>query len=138
MAVINASLAETSLPLTVILGKEATWVDEWDWTPVPQVVRKTLDGTLVVETISPQADGRPITLEVKNLAKATVDSLITLRDRSTPQTEMTLTLCDTNTHTVYFRHHDFPPIEVKPIMKRPDYTRGADYWDVLIKLIKKT
>lgn len=138
MAIINSTLVDSSIPLTVTIGKQVVWVDEWDWTPVSQSVRLTLDGTLVIETLSGLADGRPITLEVKKLTKSVIDSLILLRDRTPPQTSMTLTLPNTETHTVYFRHHEGVPLVVEPIMKRPDYSTGYDFFNCTIKLFKQT
>lgn len=54
------------------------WVDQHDWTPVAQVRRRTLAGTLVVAE-TPLSGGRPITLEATPdsgwLTQATVDAL---------------------------------------------------------------
>jgi hypothetical protein len=119
------------------LGQDAYWQDEWDWQPVMQTVRKALDGTLVVEQISPAADGRPITMFCSWVPKTTVNALVALRDR-TVQSTMTLTLCDAREFVVIFRHHEGPPLTVKPVLERPDYINqvSPDFYDVTIRLME--
>jgi len=130
-----ATLEDTSIPLTVTLGEDCVWKDQWDWTPVPQKVRLTIDGTAVVETIAPNSATQPITLHCSWLNKATVDDLIQLRDRA-DQTVMTLTLCDGTTKSVLFSHHKGIPIKVRPTLERPDYVNipDPDWYDVTLNL----
>ncbi len=118
----------------VSLGAEILWRDEFDWTPVPQKVRKTLDGTLVVEMISPHSDGRPVTLFCPWLKRSVIAQLESLRDRET-QTPLSLTLSDGRALTVLFRHSDGKPVVVKPVIERPEYLHH-DIFDVTLKMFQ--
>ncbi|WP_429235043.1 hypothetical protein [Aeromonas salmonicida] len=44
-----------------LLPDDLVWRDEFDWSPVEQVVTPTLSGVLLVEE-TPRLEGRPITL----------------------------------------------------------------------------
>ena len=135
MALVDCTLIDTGLPLTINLGKDVIWVDEWDWTGVPQQVRLAIDGAAVVETLSPQSATQPLTLKCGWQTKTTVDQLVTMRDR-TDQTVMDLTLPDGRTKEVLFEHHKQPPIDVSPVVEMPSYDEpeSPDWFDVVIHL----
>jgi len=131
-------MSYTSAYLNAIdLGIDASWIDEWNWTPYAQTVRKALDGSLVIERISPAADGRPITMFCSWVSKAIVDAVVALRD-SMVQDCMTITVADGREFNVLFRHHDGPPVIVTPVLERPDYINvpDPDYYDMTINLIE--
>ena len=120
---------------TVELQEQTTvWLDEYDWTQTPQVVRETLSGGLVVEYIGGPLDGQPITLQLGWIDKDTLDALILLRD-AVPQTDMTLILPDGRSKTVLWRHHQGPPISVAPVFDSNSYI-AADQFDVTLNLME--
>ena len=131
----DATLVETSLPETVNLGSDCEWVDEFEWTGIPQQVRKTLQGNVVTETISPPGGGQTITLKCGWHNRATLNQLLSIRDRTT-QSSMTLTLCDGRIKTVILAHHLGPPVIVVPHLIVPEYTdaetRYADWYDITL------
>jgi len=122
---------------SVILGEDVYWKDEWDWTPVPQSVRRALDGTLVIERLFQYTSGRPVTLFCSWVSYDTVKEVETLRDSET-QNPMLLTLADGRTMHVLFRHHEGNPISVVPVLERPDYInqKNPDYYDLTIRLFE--
>jgi hypothetical protein len=135
----DATIEDFSIPLTVNIGNNVIWGDEWDWTPIPQKVRQTIDGGAVVETLGPASTLQTITLKCNWLSKAKVDQLVQLRDRTT-QSVMTLTLCDGRTKDILFSHEKGPPVQVVPVMERPDYTAAPnpDEYDVILNCFDAT
>ena len=135
MAIVDCTLVDTGLPLSITLGKDVIWGNEWDWTGVPQKVRKTLNGAAVVETLSPNSATQPITLKCGWQRKSVIDQLVSMRDR-TDQTVMDLTLCDGRVKEVLFDHEGGNPVEVTPIVEMSDYTDTAspDYFEVTLYL----
>lgn len=94
------------------------WDDEYTWTPVGQVVSEALTGALVVEVGERQA-GRPVTLTGTRTSgwvrRSTVDALYALA--ADPEAVLTLTLPDSRTFQVMFRHAE-RAIEVEPIARK--------------------
>jgi hypothetical protein len=125
--------------LDLILGKDALWKDEFSYTQVlKQGVRLTLDGTLVVEYVSAPPAGNPITLDTRWQSKAIIDQLIFIRDRATEnQRPMRLILCDGRIKYVIWDHNNSTPIEVAPILERPDYINqvSPDWYNVILHFL---
>lgn len=118
----------------IALPVDMIWVDEFDWSPVQQQGQYTLTGALVVETGIKQA-GRPMTLvggiNAAWADRATVNALYAKLDDTPP---FVLTLNDSSTHSVVFRH-DSNPIEARPIL---DYNNPAaeDYYSLTLRLMQ--
>jgi hypothetical protein len=129
----NATLTDNVIPLSVNLGDQCVWTDEWAWTPVPQKVRYAVDGTMVVETISPHAAGQPITLSCSWQGKNNIDNIKTLRDRVN-QAVMTLVLCDGQIKSVVFNHEQIP-VEIVPIKELSDGYIVGDFFDVTMRFL---
>ncbi len=111
------------------------WIDEDEWTPIPQQVSKAIDGTMVVETLNGYDSGRPITLRCEWESQENLNKLRALRDRAGEnQTDMTLTLEDGRIFQVNFRHYDGPPLVVTPLIPRPDYNSPNSEVDIIVKL----
>lgn len=131
----DATLVDTVIPVTVNLGQDVEWIDEFDWSPMPQQVRSTLDGAIVVETLGNISAGQTITVKCGWHNRSTIDDLIDIRDRSV-QTQMTLTLCDSRAFTVVLAFHLGPPVKITPHLVVPEYTdaenRYADWYDVTL------
>ena len=120
---IDASLTDGSI--TVDLGGDVIWANEFTWNAVAQQVRFGVDGTPVIEYLFPNRGAQPITLECGWLPRAEVDKLIQLRDRAA-QAVMTLQLCDGRHIDVFFSHHEGAPLSTNPVVPRPDYTNVPD------------
>ena len=97
----------------LFLPDDLVWRDEFDWSPVEQVVTPTLSGALLVEeTATPE--GRPITL-VGHAPRATVLLLKALEAQVAQL--MTLTLLDGVTRTVVWRR---PGVVATPLYELAD------------------
>lgn len=122
----------------IALPDESFWMDEFDWTPIGQSVEIDITGGLVVE-YAPGRSGRPITVRAEWITRAALQSLENLRDAET-QDAMVLNLSGNRTFDVLFRHHEGPPIQVEPVVERPDYSNASednpDYFNVVIKLME--
>ncbi|MBW3795335.1 hypothetical protein GPK29_09410 [Aeromonas hydrophila] len=110
----NVTLNSISLP------DDLVWRDEFDWSPVEQVVTPTLSGALLVEE-TPRPEGRPITL-VGHCARATVQSLKALE--AVPGQLLALTLLDGIARTVIWRR---PGVVVTPLIEMADPEAGEPY-----------
>ena len=90
------------------------WSDEFDYTPVKQVVKTMLDGSLLIQEGVALA-GRPITLQgSNNLGWITRAVLNQVYDKLTNAAPMVLSLPDGRSFNVRWRHND-KPIEAKPL-----------------------
>lgn len=106
---------------SVTLPGDMQWIDEFDWTPVSQLVEVTTAGSLLVEP-SKQLAGRPITLEGRMEGglgfaiptRAVIKALQALADTAT-DTAMLLTLDDGRTFNVLFDYGNGTPVAAKPI-----------------------
>ncbi|CAK0768862.1 conserved hypothetical protein [Gammaproteobacteria bacterium] len=117
------------------LPEDIAWIDEFKWSPTSETATYTLTGALLVQTATKQA-GRPITLvgsESTWLQRGVLKALRDLAD--TPGTEMTLTLNDSRTFNVAFRHSDAPAIDASPLFWIRDYDNEWPYV-VTIKLME--
>ncbi len=103
-----------------LLPDDLIWRDEFDWSPVEQVVTPTLSGALLVEE-TPRPDGRPITL-VGHCARATVLRLKALE--AVPGQLLTLTLLDGVARTVIWRR---PGVVVTALIEMADPEAGEPY-----------
>lgn len=127
--------------LTVNLGSDCIWEDEFKWTPISQSVRKAIDGTCIVEIINPTDAAQLITLECGWQPMSVVENLITIRDRDgDEQLLMTLTLCDGRTKTVLWDHAKGEPLQIVPVLPRPDYAGqlSPDWYTVRLFLFDAT
>ncbi len=117
---------------SLALPPDLLWTDEFDFTPTEQKQTRTLTGALVFETAARQG-GRPVTLQGGQdygwATRAQVDSLYALLTSAV----FTLTLPDTRTFSVRFRHED-KPLDARLIV---DYRipADADFYQLTIKLI---
>jgi len=120
---------------TISLDDNQTiWTDEFNWSPVGQSEETDIHGGLVVEWISPNADGRPVTLDLGWITKTTLDAIVALRDAET-QSIMALTLPDAREIDVLFRHADGNPVSVTAVVDRPEYA-SEDLFAVVLNLMQ--
>lgn len=119
------------------LGEDVYWQDEFNWTPVAQTVKRSLDGTLVIERISPITTGRPLTVFCDWVSWAVVKAVEEKKD-AVVQEAMLLTLIDGRQFNVMFRHQDGPPMIVSPVLERPDYINQVypDYYLLTLNLFE--
>lgn len=103
-----------------LLPDDLVWRDEFDWSPVEQVVTPTLSGALLVEE-TPRPEGRPITL-VGHCARAIVLRLKALE--AVPGQLLTLTLLDGVARTVIWRR---PGVVVTALIEMADPEAGEPY-----------
>ena len=113
---------------------QVVWLDEFSWSPVGQSAETDIHGGLVVEYLSPNKDGRPVTLDIGWVTKATLDALAVKRDAET-QGLMTLVLPDGRAMDVLWRHHDAEPIEAEPVQTFSEYMEG-DFFQVTLNLMQ--
>lgn len=106
------------------------WVDEFAWSVTAQKVERSLTGTLLVQAAG-KVKGRPVTLaggeDYGFIDRATLLALQALAD--TPGLVMTLTLADTRSFQVMFRHDDAPAIEARAVLLK--CAPGAEDWYTL-------
>ncbi|MFQ2489479.1 hypothetical protein ACK31S_15965 [Aeromonas caviae] len=104
----------------LFLPDDLVWRDEFDWSPVEQVVTPTLSGVLLVEeTATPE--GRPITL-VGHAPRTTVLLLKALEAQVAQL--MTLTLLNGQQREVFWRR---PGIVATPLIEMADPEAGEPY-----------
>lgn len=115
------------------LTEQAIWVNEDDWDPVQQIQTRTLMGSLIIENLFTEADGRPMTIELSWLTRAQVDQLEALRDQ-TPAL-MPVVLVDGRTFDCLWDRDGKKPIEYTPVVLRNNYNVAQSYFDVSLKLI---
>jgi hypothetical protein len=132
------------MPITlgaISLPDDMEWTDEFAWLPVGQQVEVTLGGSLLVEE-SQQLAGRPITLEGRmdgNTGFALVSRATVLALRALAAAPLTaplvLTLADTRSFSVRFRHGDGTAVEARA-MKHivPQYS--TDLYAITLRLIE--
>ncbi|MDD5277197.1 MAG: hypothetical protein PHR16_14080 [Methylovulum sp.] len=119
----------------LVLPSGLIWIDEFDWTPVEQVVTQTLTGALIIESGVRQA-GRPITLTGSADSgwadRALIKALAT--KAADPILQMTLTLHDARTFTVMFLQSK-TPVEARLLIdyNAPDDT---DAYTLILRLIQ--
>jgi hypothetical protein len=113
---------------------QVIWLDEFNWSPVGQSAETDIQGGLVVEYLSPNQDGRPVTVDIGWVTKSTLDALIAKRDAET-QALMPLVLPDARSMDVLWRHHDADPIEAEPVQQFVEYMAG-DYFHVTLNLMQ--
>lgn len=131
-------LEDFDIPLVVSLGENCEWEDEFKHSPVKQVLRKTITGLSVFETLFPNNSGQVITLNCGWFDSTVIAELLQIRDRTT-QSTMELTLCDGRVFTdVLLAYHLGPPVIITPHLIMPDYSElnaGAEFFDVKLILI---
>lgn len=120
---------------TLELPEDLYWSDEFDFSPVSQVVTPSLSGALIVES-SAQQGGRPITLEGGDQAGWARRSLVeTLRTwAAIPGREMTLTLHGGRSFSVLWSYEQ-QPIEARPVVEysEPD---PLDWYAITLRFIE--
>jgi hypothetical protein len=124
-----ASLGAVTLP------DDTFWEDEFGWTAIDSAKRYTLGGRLKVEHFN-KNQGRNITLSVLWITLAQLRSLEAMRDEAYGIN--TYTAPNGSSYQTKFRHEDSAPLEVTPVVNRPNYEVCPDesYFDVKIKLIQ--
>ncbi len=123
------------MPVTlnaIELPDDTIWKDEFDWTGIAQSVETDITGGLVVEHTA-GLSGRPVTLHLGWIDRSRLEALEILRDNS-DQLVMELTLSDGRMLSVLFRHYEGTPIEVSPVIERPEYV-CTDQFDIVLRLV---
>ena len=113
---------------------QTVWTDEWEWTPVGQSVEIDIHGGIVDEYISPNRDGRPVTLYIGWVDKTTLDQVLALAWAETQQI-VTLNLPDGRALDVLFDHQGGNPVQVSPVVERTEY-QAADLFEVTLVLLE--
>jgi hypothetical protein len=119
----------------LILPADLFWSDETGWQPVEQTIKRTITGSLIVQSATRVA-GRPITLEPEDDSSAwasrdTVDQLYTWA--SVPGQVLILNLRGTN-RNVIFRHQD-GGFQAKPVAHFSDVL-NTDWYLTTIRLME--
>lgn len=130
-------LKHLTLLQEITLSHDLLWMDEHSWSPVIANQEYSVTGALIIETAVKLA-GRPITLQAPDAdmawhKRSTVD-LLTLW-YATPGQQFLLTLDDTRSFTVVFRHQEPPAMEAKPVCGFATYDPDAD-WQVTLKFME--
>jgi hypothetical protein len=124
---------------TLLLPDDLLWSDEHAWTPAVSSVSYLITGALLVQSATRQA-GRPITLVgPADMAWVTRATLETLRSwaaapLSDASGRFALTLADSRSFTVAFRHQD-TAIEAEPVLGIPARS-DADFYRVTLRLME--
>jgi hypothetical protein len=110
------------------------WIDEHDWSPVTQVVKKTLTGALVISEQA-QLKGRNITLqgdpETTWVTKTDLDQLLT--KANTADLAMVLDYHGTSYNVMFLR--DQTAIEARLIVPFSNPQSG-DYYSLTLRLME--
>lgn len=118
----------------VTLPDNMTWPDELDWEPVAQAVERTIPGNQIVDETA-LTGGRPITLRIPWVDRATVDQLQVLREQVA--TAMTLTLPGGAQHQVRWRRDGDQALEAEPHWpEAPDVIGPDSRYDVTLRLME--
>jgi len=123
---------------TLQLTEDCIFDNEWQWTPVPQSVRKTVGGDIVIESLHPVSNsGRPLSVSISWITKELLNDLVNLRGAWT-QKAYILRLCDGREFSVVFNHAGGQPLQVVPAVVRPDYYNvpSPDDYDVRLNLLE--
>ena len=125
--------------VALLLPDDLLWTDEHGWTPAVTSLSYLITGALLVQSAIRQA-GRPITLvgpaDMAWVTRATLETLrswaaVALSDSSG---RFALTLADSRTFTVAFRHAD-TPIEAEPVLGIPARS-DADPYRLTLRLME--
>lgn len=122
----------------ITLTEDTIFLDEWDYTPVAQMVNKALSGDVTIEVLSPNSyQGRVITLELGWIDAQVLRQLTGLRD-SYNQRARILRLCDGREFSAVFNHAMGVPLKVESIVPRPDYFNqiSPDWYNTVLNLIE--
>jgi hypothetical protein len=134
--VLTLTAAAMPTPIVVSLPLDLQWTDEYDWLPIEQTEEYSLTGALIIDIGTRQA-GRPITLagddETAWVSRATVDALRAWA--ATPGQGLNLTLPDTRTFSVTFRHSDDPALVATPVAFSAPM-QAADQYIITLKLLE--
>jgi len=112
---------------------EVIWEDEFRWTPVHQTARLTVAGTIVIESLFANRDGRPLTLDCGWMRRDDLLLLEALRDA--PPEPMPLILDDAREFLTAWKHDQESPIEATPLLPRPEHD-DSDYYRVKLFLME--
>jgi hypothetical protein len=120
------------------LPNQLEWVDEFDWTPMKQVVTPTLTGALVIDQRTTPI-GRPITLKSNGGVWAARSMVLTLKQwEGTLSKKMTLTLHDGRTFKVAF-NADPVAVTAEPIIRVNNPEPNSRYaFDIKLIVIEDT
>lgn len=115
----------------VLLPEGFLWTDRLQYSPIVQVINRTLSGNLVISAATVSA-GRPITLvgegnDMMWMSLAIVQSIMSLAANNAVQT----LIFNGERFQVKFRHHEPPAVEFSPIYLSPT----CPYYEGIIKLM---
>lgn len=118
----------------ISLPEDLIWRDEFDWSPVVQSVAFSLTGAAIIEHAVKQA-GRPITLVGDSDSGWATHTVVTaLKSKSAlPSAQMVLTLNDSRTFLVIFRHSE-TPIEARPITEY-NVSDDEDFYTLTLRFL---
>jgi len=122
----------------ITLTQDTIYTNEWDYTPVAQMVKPTVTGNVVIEVINPNSySGRPMTLWLGWINATTLRLLTALRDTYDQKARITR-LCDGREFTTVFNHGLGTPVQVASIVPRPDHYNQVtpDWYDVTMNLLQ--
>jgi len=122
----------------ITLTQDTIYTNEWDFTPVPQMVKPTVQGNVVIEVINPVSySGRPMTLQLGWINAQTLRYLTALRDTYDQKARITR-LCDGREFTTVFNHAMGNPLQVASIVPRPDHFNqvSPDWYDATLNLLQ--
>ncbi|AWY02816.1 hypothetical protein [Alteromonas phage JH01] len=110
---------------TINLPTSLQWVDEFDFSPVTQDVKRTIGGSFIVQEAT-LLHGRPITLEGGENVWTTRQVMKQIQTlASVPNKALVLTLADGQTFNVIFRRDNGNPFSSVPLWRK-DITVDAD------------
>jgi len=119
---------------SLTLPDELVWIDEFSWNKIRSNEKLSLSGVRnIFESKLPSFSGRPISL-YGEYAWMSRDNLITLHSWADElDKNMILTMHDSRTYNVKFRHVDLPVIEYEPVINT-SYPDNDTLYNISIKL----
>lgn len=121
---------------TITIDDDLEWVDEFSFIPVTQDVQRTIGGNQVIQEAA-LVKGRPITLsggESVWMPKKVLKDLQTMM--SQVGVVMTLTMPNSDTYKVIFRHGEGDVISGKPVHRQTVTSDDTMYHNVTLKLME--
>ena len=119
---------------TITIPDNTLWIDRDNWTGVAVYQARARTGDLIIQQ-SQKTGGRPVTLNLGWIDKATLTQIETLRDNPLT-TNFTISLPSGVTMTCDFATEDIPN-EIEPVQVLNAY-EDEDLFNVIVKLIEVT
>ena len=117
---------------SIVLPDDTIWVDQFKWNKIDRNFQRSIAGNVLIQNAT-KYSGRPLTLNLGWISRATLISLETLRDNPAAPT-FTVVLIDEASFTCCFNPGTDEPIQVVPIVERPEYI-PSDYMAVILSLM---